>query len=447
MLGNRQRPGFHFAPERNWVNDPNGLVYWRDRYHLFFQYNPNGTAPGQNVAWGHAWSRDLIHWQELPLALTPGPDDFDRDGCWSGCAVVHEDQVHLLYTGVNGTVQRPCLAKAADPVGLTAFWKYPGNPVIREEPLPGLVGFRDHTVWSVGSYHHQLIGSGSRDLGGCVLEYRSKDLVSWEYLGVLVSAKDQGAPGTMWECPDLFQLGAWWVLIVSVHVEHPRNVMWFVGTFTDGQFQTDQSGLLDCGTAFYAPQSFLAPDGRRVLFGWLREPSSAVAGASRVGLMSAPRVLALDGDGRLRSSVVAELKQIRGPAWSAVATGEDRGQRLLRAPSPNDAVEVQIELAGDELEAVVIDLSAATGQTAVSVSIDADGIAVATQRYEPRGGGISPTTITLLYDAGCCEVFVDGIARSEMTYDRPLVASVKVQLLGYVGAPYGVRAWTLERVW
>jgi beta-fructofuranosidase len=109
----RPRPALHFAPPANWMNDPNGLIAWNGRGHLFYQHNPGGLALEQ-MAWGHASGTDLWNWADHPLALEPDPDGPDRDGCWSGCAVVHHGTPHLLYTGLRGEVTLPWLATAGD---------------------------------------------------------------------------------------------------------------------------------------------------------------------------------------------------------------------------------------------------------------------------------------------------------------------------------------------
>ena len=136
-MPSRPRPRIHFAPVANWMNDPNGLIFWNGRYHLFYQYNPHGTTAADKICWGHADSPDLVHWRDLPLALEPTPGTVDEDGCWSGRAVAHEGEVYLLYTGYRAGTQRPCLAKALDDQLLT-FQKLEANPVIAEEPLAGL---------------------------------------------------------------------------------------------------------------------------------------------------------------------------------------------------------------------------------------------------------------------------------------------------------------------
>ena len=125
-IPSRPRPRFHFAPAANWMNDPNGLIFWDGRYHLFYQHNPAGTAP-EKMCWGHADSPDLVHWKDLPVALEPTPGSVDQDGCWSGRAIVHEGEVYLLYTGLRDGRQRPCLAKALDD-RLVSFQKFRHEP-------------------------------------------------------------------------------------------------------------------------------------------------------------------------------------------------------------------------------------------------------------------------------------------------------------------------------
>lgn len=272
------------------MNDPIGLIFWNDQYHMFYQCNPAGTSHA-NICWGHVVSNDLLHWSELPIALRPTPGSPDQDGCWSGCATVHNGQVHLIYTGVQGDRQRPCLAWAMDD-GLLTFEKLAENPIIAEPPFPGLVGFRDHGVRRVGDEFRQVIGSGSDELGGCVLEYRSKDLLTWDFCGVLISGRALGLPGTMWECPDLFFLEDRCFLVVSLLQNKDHAGELFVGgTFDGDRFIPETNGQLDIGSRLYASQSLDAPDGRRIAFGWLRERLEELPTKyrGRVGVMSLPR--------------------------------------------------------------------------------------------------------------------------------------------------------------
>ena len=136
MADDPHRPRYHFTPPANWMNDPNGIIEWDGKYHLFYQHNPY-AAVWDNMHWGHAVSSDLLHWTDLPVALSPTADGPDEDGCWSGCAVDDNGVPTILYTGVRGDWtlpqnQRVCLATGnAD---LTSWEKYAGNAIIAYPP-------------------------------------------------------------------------------------------------------------------------------------------------------------------------------------------------------------------------------------------------------------------------------------------------------------------------
>jgi beta-fructofuranosidase len=449
----RPRPEIHFAPAANWMNDAIGLIAWRDQYHLFYQYNPLGPVHG-NICWGHAVSDDLVHWSDLPLALTPSPGWADEDGCWSGCSVVHEGEVYLLYTGLQGKRQRTCLAKACDD-GLVRFEKVGDGPVIADEPLPGLAGFRDHTVWRRGDEFHQLMGSGTEALGGCLLEFRSTDLRHWDFVGVFMSAAATGLPGPMWECPDLFECGGRWFVVFSVFERHGHAGAWYVeGVFDGGRFQPLSRGRFDVGSRWYAPQSFSTPDGRRVVFGWLREHRDELPEGeqSRVGVMSLPRELFAGPGGQLGMAPVTELRSLRTralvPAEPAV-TGESR---TLRASRPCQALEV--EIAGAE-GPISVELLGPGGDLVIGAVIDGDESEVSTVRRLPTASGApragTPRTARLVYDGGICEIFDGaGQTRSEIFYSRPPVQSVAVRHLrgqADLGVTDQVRAWELKNIW
>jgi len=328
------RPQYHFLPPANWMNDPNGLIQWKGRVHLFYQHNPNGPFWG-TIHWGHAVSGDLVHWTDLPIALSPTPGGPDERGCWSGCAVDDDGIPTLIYTGVYP--ERPCMATSTD--GLLTWEKYAGNPVIAAPPKDlDVVGFRDHSVWREGDTWYQVIGSGIQGLGGTALLYRSPDLVHWEYLNpILVGDEDQAGPmwtGTMWECPDFFFLGDKHVLVVSAHASRPLYTAYFVGTYADHRFTPRILGKLDFGDMlFYAPQTFLDDKGRRIMFGWIKEGRSdeAQRAAGWAGVMSLPRALSLRPDGLLGVEPAPEVEVLRGEHYRL--TG------IVLTPSSSGALE------------------------------------------------------------------------------------------------------------
>jgi beta-fructofuranosidase len=344
------------------MNDPNGLIYWKGNYHLFYQYVPN-DPPWERKHWGHAKSTDLVHWIDLPAALTPTTGGPDQDGCFSGCAVNKNGVPTLIYTGVSGNQQLPCLAISSD--DLLTWQKYPGNPVIAIPPRElDLIAFRDHTLWKEEATWYQLVGAGIKGVGGAVLLYRSPNLLEWEYMHPLYTGnQNQSEPvwtGSMWECPDFFALDDKHVLVVSVFDEsrfRERAYMGclhyavaFVGDYTDHTFTPLTQSIIDFGGYFYAPQSMLDHRGRRLQFGWLWEGRSDAAqwAAGWAGVMSLPRVLSLSADNTLRFEPARELKLLRGRhlcrkdltilPTSLMQLGEIEG----------DCLEIQVEFILDE---------------------------------------------------------------------------------------------------
>ena len=326
FTSDHHRPRYHFLPPSGWMNDPNGLIFWKGYYHLFYQYVPD-DPPWESKCWGHAVSKDLVYWMDLPIALAPTPGGPDQDGCFSGCAVNDNGVPTLIYTGVRADEQLPCLARSAD--DLITWQKYAGNPIIAAPPQNlDLIAFRDHALWKEGTTWYQLIGTGIKGVGGAVLLYQSADLLEWEYMYPLyVGDYNSTEPvwtGSMWECPDFFPLSDRHVLIVSVldgsqfHEKAYRGCLHyavaFVGDYTDHTFTPLTQSIIDYGGNFYAPQSMLDPKGRRLQFGWLWEGRSDEAqwAAGWAGVMSLPRVLMLAEDNTLRFEPAPEIKQLRG---------------------------------------------------------------------------------------------------------------------------------------
>ena len=294
----RDRPAYHFLPPKNWMNDPKPF-FWNGEYHVFFQYNPHEPV-ARLIHWGHAVSRDLVHWEMLPIALAPTPGGPDKDGCWTGCCVEKDGLFHILYTGVHPQVQ--CLATSDD---LITWEKYPGNPVISTRPEGFGDCWRDPCAWREGDRWLMLLGSEIKDVGGAALLYRSSDLIRWEYLHPLcVGDKDV----FMFECPDFFPLGDRHVLLASCGATH-----WHTGRYNEHKFTMGTHGIVDGGN-FYAAKTLLDDKGRRILWGWITEGRSqeeqVAAGWS--GVLSLPRVVSILPDGTLGFSPAPELSALRG---------------------------------------------------------------------------------------------------------------------------------------
>ncbi|MGC1361790.1 MAG: glycoside hydrolase family 32 protein [Silvibacterium sp.] len=348
LAADPRRPQYHLLPKANWMNDPNGPIYWDGNYHMFYQYNPNGAFWG-DMHWGHAISPDMVHWQHLPVALVPTPGGPDADGCFSGTAVIDGDAVAMVYTGVvsapesEATIrdgvhsfkESQCLAFGSGK-DLTTWKKYP-QPVIAAPP-PGLdvTGFRDPSPWRQGNGWYMTVGSGIRGKGGAVLLYHSSDLRHWDYLHMLTkgtgNGKDTVNPvdsGTMWECPDFFPLGDKHVLIYSAE----RKAYWLTGVLDPKTmiFHPERNGLLDYGS-FYAPKTQLDKDQNRILWGWISEtrPLEAYRASGWAGMMSLPRVLTLDKDLNLRFAVAPAVDNLRqSPQTLRISKSQEENQQRI----------------------------------------------------------------------------------------------------------------------
>lgn len=372
----RHRPTFHFLPPANWMNDPNGLIQYQGQYHLFYQYNPNGAFWG-TMHWGHAMSEDLVHWRHMPVALTPEPGGPDQDGCFSGCAVDVDGVPTLMYTGVRGDDQLPCIATSHDG-DLTTWEKYAENPVITTPPS-GLetIFFRDHSAWKENGSWYQVIGSGIKGSGGAALVYHSRDFYDWQYANPLVPlaevAQGIGKDATGWECPDFFEINGRHVLIVSLWDHRPLRVAYMVGDYVSERFNPTNDGIVDPGECFYAPQSFTDEMGRRIMFGWLRESRSdewqAEAGWS--GVMSLPRVLSVLGDGSLATAPAPELKTFRAKHLQLLGDDLRTGQGVPLGDIPGDALELLMRVSPNATGTVGIEvLRSGDGTEATSVTYD-----------------------------------------------------------------------------
>ena len=326
IIPRESRPAFHLTPLTGWMNDPNGFSYYHGQYHLFYQYNPYDTE-WDAMHWGHAVSHDLLHWTYLPAALAPDAW-YDSFGCFSGSAAELADGRQLLmYTGVRQVggdskkeYQTQCVAVGNG----KDYQKYEMNPVLDSSALPeGLspYDFRDPKIWrSEDGMFHCVIGARRKDKRGVLLLYESPDGFDWQYAGVL--AENDGRFGLMWECPDFFPLDGKHVLFVSPQDMLPEGFEYhngngtvcLTGTFDGKRFTEEHNQAIDYGIDFYAPQTILTPDGRRVMIGWMQNwdtcKTTGYEERPWFGQMSLPRELFLK-NGRLYQQPIRELSLYR----------------------------------------------------------------------------------------------------------------------------------------
>jgi fructan beta-fructosidase len=468
------RPQFHFTPVRNFMNDPNGLVYYKDEYHLFYQHNPLGPRWG-HMSWGHAVSRDLLHWEHLPVALA------EENGImiFSGSAVVdHRNSSGLcrasdgdpsclvaIYAGHTKDRQTQNLAYSNDR-GRT-WTKYKGNPVIDL----GLKDFRDPKVfWHEPTARWIMVTViPDRHL---VRFFGSPDLKRWEALSDFGPA---GATGGVWECPDLFPLAVdgepanvRWVLDVDINpgaVAGGSGGQYFVGSFDGRRFVNDNPpGLTlwaDYGKDFYATLSFSdvpASDGRRIWMAWISnwlyandEPPGIWRGAQSI-----PRTLALrrlpDGI-RLVQSPIAGLTALRERPEPSVVTGTMSlsGSNEIEVDiSRGDWAQAGVRLFNAAGEAVTIGV---TGQpTALFVDRERSRATPFHKDYPGRHRGPvrwrqDKVTMRVLFDRSVVEVFGND---GEITItDRvfPTQPLDRLEVLPAGTSSTSARVWQMRSTW
>lgn len=337
LFQEKYRPQIHFTPAEHWMNDPNGMVYYEGEYHLFYQHYPEASVWGP-MHWGHAISKDLVHWEHQPIALAPDSLGY----IFSGSAVVDWKNTSGFGTPDNPplvaffTYHNPEIEKAkridvesqgvAYSVDKGRTWtKYANNPVVKN---PGIRDFRDPKV-----FWHEETGKWIMSLasGQVIHFYSSPDCKQWEFMSEF--GNGYGCHDGVWECPDLFPLKVKgtdetrWVLIVNINPGGPAGgsaTQYFVGDFDGRSFRSDQQKTLwmDYGKDNYAGVTWSdAPDGRRILIGWMNnwQYAGAKPCITWSGAATLPRELGLVKDGPLyllTSEPVREVQALRGETFT-----------------------------------------------------------------------------------------------------------------------------------
>lgn len=485
------RPQFHFTPPKNWMNDPNGMVYFDGEYHLFYQHNPEGNKWG-HMSWGHAVSKDLLHWEHLPVALQEENNVMIFSGSvvvdWkntSGFGKNDKPPLVALYTGhhTKKPHQEQHLAYSTDR-GRT-WTKFSGNPVLDI----GEKDFRDpKVVWHAPS--GRWVMAVALPVKRQVRFYASPDLKVWTHLSDFGPA---GSVEGIWECPDLFPMEVEgktrWVLVVNVGSGAPAGgsgCQYFVGDFDGKAFAIDPSHpkkkpgqnvepalWLDRGPDFYAAVTWSdipARDGRRIALGWMSnwQYANDVPTIPWRSAMTVPRELSLvatKAGPRLASAPVRELSTARRPvqrfeggtaaeatAWAkkaGVCSGPlDLTVTFVPAASGNAGVKLFV---GEKEETVV--------------SVDRDKGLVVIERtrsgtigFNPKFGGFATAPLAdpagkvelrILLDESSVEVFVNGGAEVLTALMFPSTASRGLELFGANNGPTvsGIEVWPLASCW
>lgn len=403
----RNRPQFHFTTRRGWINDPNGLIYHNGEYHLFYQHNPY-EREWQNMHWGHAVSRDLIHWEELPVALRPdgvgtmfsGSAVIDRANT-SGFGTAKTPAMVAAYTADGPDRQVQCIAYSLDN-GRT-FTKYAGNPVIDSKEKWNSQDTRDPKVFWYAPAGHWVMALNERD-GHSI--YTSPDLKEWTY---------QSHTTGFWECPDLFELTVDGDPDNTLWVMYGASGTYMLGTFDGRTFTPLHGKYRYTAGSLYAAQTFAnMPGGRRVQMGWGRISHE---GMPFNGMMLLPTELTLrttkDGP-RLFSNPVAETAQLFAPVaeWTGLTAQE--ANEALREYSGKECLRVKTTIKLSHATSAGLDLH---GQHIIDYDLNPNTLNG--MFYSPEDMTGMELSADIYIDRTSIEVFVDGGAFSYSMERRP----------------------------
>lgn len=311
---------YHYRPKKGWMNDPNGLIYFKGYYHAFYQHVPNCENPidsdnvYQSMSWGHAITKDFLSWQELPVAIS-GDKPYDIDGCWSGTAIEKDGVLYLFYASVlydeklqKHNPQTVSVAYSKDGIN---FEKYEGNPVIKTFPKEGSIDFRDPAVIKTnGKYYLVMASANPTDNAARLLVYESENLFDWKYNGVLYEwLGDENNQMLYAECPSIMKCGDKYLL--SASVARKGDVLNFAimyGDFDGFKFNPEIKGEIQLGPDQYAGQAFTDHLGRNILISWIPGWKYAFEPVS-LGCLSLPMEITVK-DGKIYAYPVKEVQHL-----------------------------------------------------------------------------------------------------------------------------------------
>jgi fructan beta-fructosidase len=480
------RPQYHFTPARNFMNDPNGTVFYKGEYHLFYQYNPEGEVWG-HMSWGHAVSTDTIHWQHLPIALREEPGNYM---VYSGSAVVDWNNssglcrnpdtsdhscLVAIYTAAYKDRQKQHIAFSNDRG--RSWTNYSGNPVI-DLDAPD---FRDPNVFWYAPQHKWVMVAVLAD-ERTLLILDSTDLKHW-------TQRSQFGPGGdnvgQWECPDLFEVPVEgstekkWVLIISHSTGAPAGgtgVRYFIGKFDGAKFTSEISEApalwADFGKDFYATNTWKdmpATDGRKIWVGWFSnwlyanvEPTVLWRGAQSI-----PRTLQVRkySDGlRMVQRPVPELESLRREKFSiANASIADVNKKMADAEIKGEVYELELELAVGKAEDIGVRLrKGANAETLVGLNTNRDEIYVDqtrsgessfskdfSGRHSARIEHKASVKLHVFVDRSSIELFVNDGERvfSERIYPPPGSDGIELYANGSGGRVIALNMWKMASIW
>lgn len=422
-MNNELRPSFHITAEKGWINDPNGLIYFNEMYHVFYQYYPYDTHWGP-MHWGHVISKDLLHWERMPVALYPKIDT-NEDGCFSGTSIIANNMLFVVYTaffengGGDNIRQLQYLASSVDGIHFTKH-----GQIIGEKELPNeysACDFRDPKIWKENEKYYILVAAKKKDGRGHILLFESKDIFNWTFVGDVL----RESLGIMYECPDFVKNLN--LLLISEQFQpnegythlNVHSCRYFVGNMDldKANFAARNVGIVDYGFDFYAPQTFANDN---IMMAWLNmwdrnNPSEKYGFA---GTLTIPRKID-----------VVDGKLIQTPIWDYSNKVTRKINKKHKSNFKLGAIKLDIE----NLNSLNMKLRK-KGEQYFSVSLDGDLVVfdrslagekiIGVEKNDDSINGIrrmplykkDKVVIEIISDEFSLEFFINGLSASFLLY-------------------------------
>ena len=450
----------YVKPKDYWMNDPNGFIYYKGMYHLFYQCFPYGPRWGR-MHWGHVVSKDLVNWEEQGIALFPSKTD-DRSGCFSGSAIEEDGKMQLYYTGVNYLTENPedinlcvdehfvsaqLMITSEDGIHFDNIKdKKTVIPVIHNADIGDARHTRDPKVWKDGDIWYMVLGSTINDKQGKLLFFTSTDGEEWKFENSVTRENF----GWMWECPDYFTLEGQEVLSVSpqglTREEFRFQNIYQSGYFIlkDGKPEEKDFREWDHGFDFYAPQTFQDGKGRRILIGWMGMPDADEEYVNPTAqsegwqhCLTVPREVTYK-NGMLYQYPVKELNGLRENGTSISGSSVE-----LPVNGPFD---LDIQVKGDQGKVSLgenLFLEYQGGDVILTLSETAGAGRKVRKAHVPSG---KVESLRILADTTAVEIYVNGgeVVFSTRYYPETQAQAVKVEAADVDGKIYGLKNYVME---
>lgn len=422
-MNNELRPSFHITAEKGWINDPNGLIYFNEMYHVFYQYYPYDTHWGP-MHWGHVISKDLLHWERMPVALYPKIDT-NEDGCFSGTSIIANNMLFVVYTaffengGGDNIRQLQYLASSVDGIHFTKHGQIIGEKELQNEY--SACDFRDPKIWKENEKYYILVAAKKKDGRGHILLFESKDIFNWTFVGDVL----RESLGIMYECPDFVKNLN--LLLISEQFQpnegythlNVHSCRYFVGNMDldKANFAARNVGIVDYGFDFYAPQTFANDN---IMMAWLNmwdrnNPSEKYGFA---GTLTIPRKID-----------VVDGKLIQTPIWDYSNKVTRKINKKHKSNFKLGAIKLDIE----NLNSLNMKLRK-KGEQYFSVSLDGDLVVfdrslagekiIGVEKNDDSINGIrrmplykkDKVVIEIISDEFSLEFFINGLSASFLLY-------------------------------